>query len=87
MAWIYDTYAIMHRVEQLPVVTGKPLDIGGSFGRHEATARGCLFAASGIGATIVPGLESVRNARVAIKLRQRRGIAAAFHEAPNVRGV
>ncbi len=48
MAWIYDTYAMMHPGRNnLPVVTGKPLDIGGSHGRNEATARGCLFAASG----------------------------------------
>ncbi len=46
MAWIYDTYAMMHPGENaLGVVTGKPLDMGGSHGRHEATARGCLFAA------------------------------------------
>ena len=48
MAWIYDTYAMMHPGRNnLPVVTGKPLDLGGSLGRNEATARGCLFAASG----------------------------------------
>src|SRR5215475_3413330 len=46
MAWIYDTYAMMHPGRNnLPVVTGKPLDVGGSLGRNEATARGCVFAA------------------------------------------
>jgi glutamate dehydrogenase (NAD(P)+) len=46
MAWVYDTYSMMHPGRNnLGVVTGKPLDIGGSFGRDEATARGCLFAA------------------------------------------
>ena len=45
MAWIYDTYSMMHPGRNnLGVVTGKPLDIGGSFGRAEATARGCLYA-------------------------------------------
>jgi glutamate dehydrogenase (NAD(P)+) len=40
MAWIYDTYQMMHPGENnLPVVTGKPVDIGGSLGRKEATAR------------------------------------------------
>src|ERR1051325_11333891 len=44
MAWIYDTYDMMHGGKNtLPVVTGKPIAIGGSLGRNEATARGCLF--------------------------------------------
>ena len=44
MAWIYDTYDMMHPGRNnLPVVTGKPIDIGGSLGRREATARGCVF--------------------------------------------
>jgi glutamate dehydrogenase (NAD(P)+) len=85
MAWIYDTYAIMHPGRNnLPVVTGKPLDIGGSYGRHEATARGCLFAAQrALARRIVPGLESVRNARVAIQGFGNAGAIAAdlFHEA------
>lgn len=85
MAWIYDTYAIMHPGRNnLPVVTGKPLDIGGSYGRHEATARGCLFAAQrALARRIVPGLESVRNARVVIQgFGNAGGIAAElFHDA------
>jgi len=37
MAWVYDTYAALHPGRNnLPVVTGKPLDIGGSQGRLEA---------------------------------------------------
>jgi glutamate dehydrogenase (NAD(P)+) len=40
MAWIMDTYS-MHRGYTVPaVVTGKPINIGGSRGRNEATARG-----------------------------------------------
>ncbi|MBI4445851.1 MAG: Glu/Leu/Phe/Val dehydrogenase [Acidobacteria bacterium] len=42
MAWIMDTYS-MAKGEYCPaVVTGKPLSIGGSKGRNEATARGCV---------------------------------------------
>jgi glutamate dehydrogenase (NAD(P)+) len=38
MAWVYDTYNVFHHGHNnLPVVTGKPLDIGGSAGRTEAT--------------------------------------------------
>jgi glutamate dehydrogenase (NAD(P)+) len=43
MAWIMDTYSMMVGYSALGVVTGKPLSIGGSEGRHEATARGCLY--------------------------------------------
>ncbi|HEY5057850.1 MAG TPA: Glu/Leu/Phe/Val dehydrogenase [Gaiellaceae bacterium] len=43
MAWIFDTYSMNKGHSVLGVVTGKPLSIGGSLGREEATARGCLF--------------------------------------------
>jgi glutamate dehydrogenase (NAD(P)+) len=43
MAWIMDTYS-MHRDHSIPaVVTGKPVAIGGSLGRFEATGRGVLL--------------------------------------------
>ncbi len=43
MAWIMDTYS-MHRGFSTPgVVTGKPINIGGSLGRHDATSRGVLY--------------------------------------------
>lgn len=43
MAWIMDTYS-MHRGHTVPaVVTGKPINIGGSHGRNEATARGLVY--------------------------------------------
>ena len=43
MAWIMDTYS-MHRGHTVPaVVTGKPINIGGSYGRNEATARGLVY--------------------------------------------
>jgi glutamate dehydrogenase (NAD(P)+) len=43
MAWIMDTYSMTRGYSALGVVTGKPLELGGSAGRHEATARGALF--------------------------------------------
>jgi glutamate dehydrogenase (NAD(P)+) len=43
MAWIMDTYSMTKGITALGVVTGKPLAIGGSLGRNEATARGCQF--------------------------------------------
>lgn len=85
MAWIYDTYDVMHPGRNnRPVVTGKPLEMGGSLGRHEATARGCLFAVQrALARALVPGLDSVKNARVAIQGFGNAGSIAAslFHEA------
>jgi glutamate dehydrogenase (NAD(P)+) len=43
MAWIFDTYSMNKGHSVLGVVTGKPLTIGGSLGREEATARGSLY--------------------------------------------
>jgi glutamate dehydrogenase (NAD(P)+) len=43
MAWIMDTYSMHKRHTVTAVVTGKPLDLGGSKGRVEATGRGCLI--------------------------------------------
>ena len=43
MAWIFDTFSMNQGHSVLGVVTGKPLSIGGSLGREEATARGGVF--------------------------------------------
>jgi len=43
MAWIFDTYSMNKGHSVLGVVTGKPLSIGGSLGRVEATARGSVY--------------------------------------------
>jgi glutamate dehydrogenase (NAD(P)+) len=43
MAWIMDTYSMNAGYSVPGVVTGKPLCCGGSLGRREATARGCMF--------------------------------------------
>jgi glutamate dehydrogenase (NAD(P)+) len=43
MAWIFDTYSMNKGHSVLSVVTGKPLSVGGSLGREEATARGALY--------------------------------------------
>lgn len=69
MAWIYDTYDMMHPGKNnLPVVTGKPVPMGGSLGRNEATARGCLFVTSrAIEQGAVPGLHTLEGARVVVQ--------------------
>lgn len=69
MAWIYDTYDMEHPGRNnRPVVTGKPLDLGGSLGREEATGLGCLLAAQRlIHHGLVKGLHALEDARVAVQ--------------------
>jgi glutamate dehydrogenase (NAD(P)+) len=43
MAWIMDTYSMHARHTVTAVVTGKPMALGGSRGRPEATGRGCMI--------------------------------------------
>jgi glutamate dehydrogenase (NAD(P)+) len=43
MAWFMDTYSMHARRTETAVVTGKPLEIGGSLGRREATGRGVQY--------------------------------------------
>lgn len=45
MAWILDTYAMHARRTENAVVTGKPVSLGGSIGRREATGRGVMTVA------------------------------------------
>lgn len=84
MAWIYDTYSITHPGQpNLPVVTGKPVSLGGLAARAGATAQGAFLAASHfleLGG--VPGLD-VEGARVSIQGFGAAGRAAAhfFHDA------
>src|SRR5690242_4007609 len=42
MAWVLDTYSMMVGHQELGVVTGKPVSLGGSVGREEATGRGVM---------------------------------------------
>ncbi len=43
MAWIMDTYSMHTRHSVTAVVTGKPIEMGGSLGRKDATGRGCML--------------------------------------------
>jgi glutamate dehydrogenase (NAD(P)+) len=69
MAWVYDTYAVLHPGRNnLPVVTGKPLDLGGSLGRNEATAQGALYVTQhALAHGLVRGLHSLDGARVVVQ--------------------
>jgi glutamate dehydrogenase (NAD(P)+) len=63
MAWIMDTISMIRGHTELGVVTGKPISLGGSQGRAEATARGCLYALRE--ACKVKGI-NLKGARVAV---------------------
>ena len=88
MAWIYDTFDQFHPGQNnLAVVTGKPLEIGGSLGRDEATARGSWYATEQLlRRDVVPGLDSIEGARVAVQGYGNAGSVAArlFHDAGGV---
>jgi len=64
MAWIFDTYSMNKGHSVLGVVTGKPLTIGGSLGRTEATARGALFV---IRDAVAKQNRSIAGMRVAVQ--------------------
>jgi glutamate dehydrogenase/leucine dehydrogenase len=69
MAWIFDTFDAFHKGQNnRAVVTGKPLQLGGSLGRDAATGRGCLNATERfLQHGICEGLESLAGLRVAIQ--------------------
>ncbi len=85
MAIVYDTYAMMHPGDNnLPAVTGKPLNLGGSHGRAAATAQGVVFATEHylqVGG--LPGLSGLAGTTIAIQGFGNAGRNAArlFHDA------
>jgi len=64
MAWIMDTYSMHHRHTVTAVVTGKPIAMGGSLGRREATGRGCMIATR---EALARTGRSLKGARVAVQ--------------------
>ena len=74
MAWMMDTYSIMHGATSTAVVTGKPLALGGSRGRRDATGRGVFVCGRAAAAKI--GLP-LAGARVCVQGFGNVGNAAA----------
>ena len=62
MAWRADEYSIMHGHNQFGVITGKPLALGGSAGRGDATARGGIYCVREAAETIDLNLAGARAA-------------------------
>jgi len=85
MAWIYDTYDTLNAGRNnRPVVTGKPVDLGGSLGRYEATGLGVAFAIERLLYNgLVPGLDNFSGARVVVQGFGQVGsvVAQALHDA------
>ena len=85
MALIYDTYDVMHKGQNnLGVVTGEPVHMGGSRGREKATARGGLFTTlRALSHGILPGSPDLQGLSVVIQGFGNAGGNAAtlFHEA------
>jgi glutamate dehydrogenase/leucine dehydrogenase len=85
MAWVYDTYDNTHPGRNnKPVVTGKPVYLGGSKGRDTATGLGCLLAVQRfMHHEAIPGLTTLEGSRVAIQGYGNVGanIARLFQEA------
>ena len=80
MAWIMDTFSMMKGYPVTGVVTGKPICLGGSLGRNEATARGCFYTTRGAMEHLnIP----MQGAKVAVQGFGNAGSIAAqlFHEA------
>lgn len=85
MSWVYDTYHAFHAgANNRAVVTGKPVELGGSLGRREATARGCLFAVERfLERMALATLPTLQGARVVVQGFGNVGgfVAQLFHEA------
>ena len=69
MAWIFDTYDVLHPgYNNRPVVTGKPIEMGGSYGRNTATGTGCMYATERfLSKALIPERQEIAGARVAIQ--------------------
>ena len=68
MSWIVDEYGKCMKKKELAVVTGKPLELGGSEGRSEATGLGGLFVLKQVlKEGYVPGLDSLKDKKIVVQ--------------------
>ena len=72
MAWIMDTYSILKGYSVPGVVTGKPIELGGSLGRFEATGRG----------VVITSLEALKCLKIPVE-----GVKVAIQGCGNVGGI
>jgi glutamate dehydrogenase (NAD(P)+) len=76
MSWISDTYAILTRDNSTEIVTGKPVNLGGSVGRIDATGQGVAIAA---GKILQQTGKDLRTCRATIQGFGNVGVWAARH--------
>lgn len=69
MAWIFDTYDVLHPGKNnRPVVTGKPIEMGGSYGRHDATGNGvCHVTERFLSKALIADQQTIAGASVVIQ--------------------
>ncbi len=68
MAWILDTYNTHHNNNEYGVVTGKPIEVGGSLGRNEATGRGGFFVIEhAVKRGDIPGIDAIEDTAFAVQ--------------------
>jgi len=69
MAWIYDTYDMLNPgYNNRPVVTGKPVEMGGSYGRIDATGNGAVYATERfLSKALFPDRLEIAGARIVIQ--------------------
>ena len=79
MAWIFDTYDVLHPgYNNRPVVTGKPVEMGGSYGRREATGTGCMYATRRfLSRGLIPDRQEIAGASVVVQGFGDVGLVAA----------
>lgn len=65
MAWIMDTFSMLKGYTVPAVVTGKPIELGGSLGRAEATGRGALFTLQNL--LEARGIKDTASMRIAVQ--------------------
>jgi len=70
MAWVMDTYSMHARQATTAVVTGKPIELGGSRGRREATGRGVMICVDKALAKL--GMKKEKHPRNHSRFRKRR---------------
>ncbi len=78
MAWMMDTYSMTQGKSVPGVVTGKPLIVGGSAGRREATGRGIVYVLCQAIEHLGQELKRQNDRRPGLRQRGRRGRAAAL---------
>lgn len=86
MAWMMDEYETIVQRRVPGIITGKPIDLGGSYGREDATARGAMFTIREAAKAIGIDLSSATAAILRIRQRRRVRPSLSHHDVRDSRG-